>query len=183
MDNIKDFFGDHDPETVMRLVQVGVDTFAREAGLEGNDIYEGLKDGNTAAQTLGLTRQDLEVLYAVGFNLLNSGDLTKAEDAFVHLCLIDPLEAKNHYCLGLSRQMAGKPAQAIDNYLNFLALDATNPDGYLRYGECLLATGDRAEALESFRLAAAEAEKVEGQAAALAEARGRIEMLTQEMAP
>ncbi|MNL48429.1 hypothetical protein D3C87_1712880 [compost metagenome] len=38
-------------------------------------------------------------------------------------------------------------------YLNFLALDATNPEGYLRLGECLMSAGELEEARASIQTA------------------------------
>lgn len=151
-----------------------LEEFLKETDLDKHPVVEGMMAGQSAGQAMGLSRDDLEVLYAAGFNQLNAGNFAKAEDAFMYLCMIDPLEAKNHYCFGMALQMGGKPEQAAPIYINFLGLDATNPYGYLRYGECLMAQGDRAEALEAFRLALAEADVNDKDPAAAAEARAKI---------
>lgn len=180
MDKLKDFFGDKDPEMVMRHTAAFLEVAIKEMGLENDKMVEGLMAGNTAAQTMGLDRADLEVLYAVGFNFLNQGDGAKALDSFTYLVLIDPLEAKNYYCLGMAYQMQGDMKQAAEAFVNFLALDATNPDGYLRYGECLLALGERTDAIAAFEIAEAEAAKGNGDQRTLEEAQAKLSLLKRE---
>ena len=136
--------------------------FLAKAGIESDSIWKDLEDGLTIAQAKGLSREDLEVIYTVGFNMLNSGELDKAEDTFLTLCMIDQLEAKNHYCLGIVRQMKRNWHMAHDDFMRFLALDATNPEGYLRLGECYMALGHHDDAKESFEFALAEAKKGNG---------------------
>jgi tetratricopeptide (TPR) repeat protein len=148
--------------------------FLNQSDLMQDPIISQVMEGQSPAQAMGLTRDDLEVLYAVGFNQLNAGEFNKAADTFTNLCLIDPLEAKNHYCLGMAYQLRGEPRNAAPIFINFLSLDATNPHGYLRYGECLMAQGEKTEALESFRLALIEAEKNNSDPGAASEARSKI---------
>lgn len=179
-EKLEGFFKGADPEKAAQVMVSFIDTFLKESGLDDDPIVQGLKDGNTAAQTLGLGREDLEVLYAMGFNALNNGEPQKAYDTFFQLTMIDPLEAKNYYCVGVSLQMMGEHARAAEMFVNFLGLDATNPDGYLRYGECLLALGETGEAREAFALAEAEAAKGNGDTAALEEAQAKLAMMQEE---
>lgn len=180
MDSMDKIFKGQDPEKVMPIIATMLGDVLKAADLEDDRIVEGFMAGNTAAQTIGLSREELEILYAAGFNFLNQGDLKKAQDTFVTLTMIDPLEAKNHYCLGLSYQLQGNQKLAADMYINFLALDATNPDGYLRYGECLMALGEKAEARDAFEIALAEAEKGNGGPGSKAEAQAKLAILTGE---
>jgi tetratricopeptide (TPR) repeat protein len=177
MSDLNKAFGGLDAEIVMKTVSDFLDVFLRESGLENHKIVQGMKAGNTAAQTLGLTRDDLNVLYTLGFNALNSGDVQKAYDVFFQLITIDPLEAKNHYLMGVIQQAKGDHKLAADMFVNFLALDATNPDGYLRYGETQIALGNRQMAREAFECAEAEAAKGNGDEITLAEARAKLAML------
>lgn len=133
-----------------------------EVGLDKDPALLAVLDGQTIAQVKGLTRADLEVLYAYGFSMIAGGDADRAEPFFMHLCFIDPLIAKNHYCLGIVRQMKQQWDTAIDDFARFCALDATNPEGYLRIGECLTAKGDKAEARRVFDVALREARKGHG---------------------
>jgi type III secretion system low calcium response chaperone LcrH/SycD len=133
-----------------------------EHGLDKDPKLLAVLDGQTIAQAKGLSRADLEVIYAYGFGFLTNRNPQKAEAVFAHLCLIDPLEAKNHYCLGVAHQMQQRWEMAIDDFGRFCALDATNPEGYLRIGECLVAQGERDEAREVFDVALKEARKGHG---------------------
>lgn len=158
----------------LKMATTMVAEFLAETGLDSDPIIKEMMEGQTAAQAMGLTRDELEVLYAAGFNQLNAGEFATAREAFTYLCMIDSLEAKNYYCLGMAHQLEGAPEKAAPVFINFLALDATNPHGYLRYGECLMAQGERSEALDAFRVALAEAEKNDRDPAAAAEARAKI---------
>jgi type III secretion system low calcium response chaperone LcrH/SycD len=142
-------------------LKLGMQVLA-EHGLDKDPNLLAVLEGQTIAQVKGLSRKDLEVLYAYGFGFLANRTPKKAEDVFAYLCFIDPLEAKNHYCLGVAHQMQQQWQMAIDDFGRFCALDATNPEGYLRIGECLVALGDRDEAREVFDVALKEARKGHG---------------------
>lgn len=172
-------FAGNDPEKVMKAVEDFMAAFERESDLSDDvkALIAGLKEGQTMAQMLGISRDELEVIYTVGFNLLNNGDLEKAKDVFTQLVMLDGIEAKYQYCLGYVFQQQGDYATAAKMYVNFLALDATNAEGYMRLGECLLASGERPEALECFEIAEAEAARGNGSEATLALARRNIAAL------
>jgi type III secretion system low calcium response chaperone LcrH/SycD len=165
-----DFFNRPDiAKDVERGIQMAMQALA-DNGLDQDPRLLAVLDGQTIAQAKGLSRADLEVLYAYGFSFISKGDTRKAEDVFSQLCMIDPLVAKNHYCLGIVRQMTQHWDLAIDDFARFCALDATNPEGYLRIGECLTAKGDRAEARKVFDVALREARKGHGPANAAEQA-------------
>ena len=171
-------FAGNDPEVVMKAAADFMAMIERDVDLgEAAPLLQGLKEGLTIAQTLGISRDELEVIYAVGFNLLNNGELDKAKDVFTQLVMMDGIEAKYQYCLGYVFQQQGDIQTAAKMYINFLALDATNPEGYLRLGECLLAAGEKDEAANAFRVAEAEAAKGNGSVDALALARHNLELL------
>lgn len=153
-----------------------------DLGLKDNPIMQGVMDGLTVAQAMGLTREDLEVLYAVGFQKLNAGDVEAARDMFGYLVMIDPLHAPNHYCLGVVFQKLGQMQTAEAEFVNFLALDATNPAGYLRYGECCQARGAVALAREAYELAEAECRNGHGDEMMIEEARAKLALLKETQA-
>ena len=157
-----------------------METFLEGAGLDDNPIFKRMMEGETGAQAMGLSRDELEVLYSLGFGMLSAGDVQKAYDVFFQLVMIDPFEAKNHYCMGVVKQMQGNFKAATEQFVNFLALDATNPQGYLRLGECKLALGQKDVALEAFKIAEIEAARGNGDAETLAEAKGKIALLNME---
>lgn len=180
MVKIEDIMASKDPEGVVRLASGFFDQIIAGMGMQDDRIVQGIRDGLTPAQSMGLTRDDLSVLYTLGFQKLNAGDLAAAHDMFLWLALIDPLHAPNFYCFGVTLQMQGKAAEAIDVLLRFLALDATNPVGYLRYGECKLALGDAKAAREAFELAEAECLNGHGDEITLSEARSKLTALKEQ---
>ncbi|WP_226550542.1 tetratricopeptide repeat protein [Celeribacter naphthalenivorans] len=161
----------------VEAIIAATERFEAESGMAENPVYQGLKEGRTLAQIRGMSREDLEVLYGYGYTLLTQKFLDKALVIFSHLALIDPLEARNHYCLGACLQQQGNMRAARDAFATFIALDATNPEGLMRLGECLLAEGDREAAGDAFRLALGEAEKGHGTAKSRDAAEARIAML------
>lgn len=152
-------------------------TGLKEQGLVEEGAIAGVLSGQTIAQVKGLSRDDLEVLYAHGFSMITAGELEKAQDIFMQLCLIDPLEAKNHYCLGVTRQMLNQFRLAQDDFTRFLAMDATNPEGYLRLGECLVALSKPDAAREAFEAALPEAPRVENAAMIIEQAQRSLDLI------
>ncbi|MGR3483861.1 MAG: hypothetical protein ACU0BF_00810 [Paracoccaceae bacterium] len=149
-----------DPQMVAVAIQSAVEALDQldpSGGLRAD--LDGMLAGETIAQQRGLTQGDLDLLYAEGFKRLMAGDARRARDILGVLATIDPLEARNHYALAVAMQQLGHAAQAEQVLITFLSLDATNPDGYLRLGECLFAQARPAQAREAFELALAEAEK------------------------
>lgn len=136
--------------------------FKIEAGLSDHPVVMGLEEGRTLAQIQGLTRDDLEVLYTQGYRLLIQGLHDKAQIIFTQLVMIDPLIAKNHYCLGVCHQQVGDAGRALGLFEISVALDATNPEGLMRMGECHLALGHPEDAATCFSMALAEVQKGHG---------------------
>ena len=180
IDEMRKALAGPDGPRIMAQVVPYLEVFLRESGLSENRVVQGLMAGNTAAQTLGLTREELDALYSVAFTALTSGELQRAQDVLTRLVLLDPLEAKYRYCLGVIAQQHGDHATALEHLTNFLALDATNADGYLRLGETMAALGRRRDARDCFEIALAEAVKGNGDAHAVAEARQKLSLLSPE---
>lgn len=170
-----------DPERVKRIASDFFDQLINGLDLQNDRLVTGMRDGLTPAQAIGLTREELSALYALGFQKLNAGDHAKAHDVFLWLVLVDPLHAPNFYCLGVTLQLQGKFAEATEAFLQFLTRDATNPVGYLRYGECKLALGDSTAARDAFELAEAECLNGHGDATTLAEARAKLAALREQV--
>ncbi len=146
--------------------------------MSGKHARSSVAECETLAQIKGLSRDDLEVLYAFGFNMLTAGETQKAEDIFLQLCMLDPLEAKHHYCLGVVRQMKKRWLLAVDDFHRFLAMDATNPEGYLRIGECEVALGNHQSARDYFETALANAQNGHGPKDAAAQAERALETVS-----
>jgi Flp pilus assembly protein TadD len=168
-----------DPAAVIEATAAMMDAMISDSETPAGTrrILERVKGGETPAQAMGLSRDDLEVLYAVGFQQITRGELDRAQDSFIRLVGIDPLEARHRYCLSLVRQLKGDLKGAAAGYIQFLALDATNPEGYLRLGEVHLAAGEPERAAEFFVIAATEAARRPDGAEAAALAQAQLDRL------
>jgi Flp pilus assembly protein TadD len=167
-------------DQVAAIVSEALAGFLADIKADENPVVRNMMEGLTLAQSMGLTRDDLEVLYAASFRQLTAGNFAGAVDAFGYLVMIDPLHAPNHYCLGVAWQGMGRIAEAEREFVNFLALDATNPDGYLRLGECYLHRGASDLAQEAFELAEAECRNGHGDDITLNEARAKLALVKKD---
>lgn len=141
---------------------------AYEHFLENSEFGQQLKDshvlklmreeGLTLAEAIDMPKEQLEAVYALGHQQLVAGDSKKAQDTFMQLIQFDPMDERYIYCFGVACQMNGKYAEAAKVFVQFLARDATNPEGYLRLGECFMHSGELENAREVFDLAGALAE-------------------------
>lgn len=137
-------------------------------------LIEASRGGLAPGDVVGVTRDQKEALLDLGCRLAQLERLDDAAAVLLRLVQLDPLEERALYALGVVCQLRGEPEKAVRLHLQFLALDATNPLGYLRLGECLLAAGDHPQAHDAFLAARAMAEADPAHAGALAEARARL---------
>lgn len=133
-------------------------------------LIELTRDGLALGDVLGITREQKAALLDLGCRLLQLGETDKAFDVLLRLNQLDPLEERAIYALGVACQTRGDVQKAAQMYLQFLALDATNPMGYLRLGECLLAAREYREAFAAFETASEFARQGKGQPGNLQEA-------------
>ncbi|MEM8575990.1 MAG: hypothetical protein AAGF48_15380, partial [Pseudomonadota bacterium] len=151
--------------------QLEVVSFMLKKLLEGDENTPGLgevtgttktlekvMEGLTLAEALDLSEEHLEAMYAVAHGYLVAGEPKKAKEAFTQLIQLNPLYERFLYGAGVACQMLGHHAVAAKIYINFLAFDATNPEGYLRLGECFLAADELDESHGAFSAAKAMAE-------------------------
>ncbi len=137
-------------------------------------LIEASRGGLAPGDIVGVTRDQKEALLDLGCRLAQLERLDDAAVVLLRLVQLDPLEERALYALGVVCQLRGEPEKAVRLHLQFLALDATNPLGYLRLGECLLAAGDHPQAHDAFLAAKAMAKADPAHAGALAEARARL---------
>lgn len=181
MANPADLFQTANPDLSKRLASEISHRVIKELGLDQHPTLQDMDKGLTQAQSMGLTRDDLNVIYTMGFQKLTGADFKAAEDVFFYLSVIDPLHAPNYYCLGVTRQAQGRFDDAEMAFYGFLSMDATNPVGYLRLGECKQSRGDREGAREAYALAEAECKNGHGDETTLAEARAKLAFAEQEL--
>ena len=119
---------------------------------------EGLVDallghGLTSAMAHGITDDELEAVYAQGYEALERGDLDDALGHLSFLVIQQPWDPRFQYSLGLCQQHRGEYASAGSFYANALMLDATDALCAFRMGECLVAQDDREAARDAFEAA------------------------------
>lgn len=140
------------------------------------NLIEATSDGSSLADVLGITKEQRQALLDTGIRLIQLGQLDKASDVLMRLTQIDPLEERAMYALGVVCQMRGELQKAAQMYLHFLALDATNPMGYLRLGECLVAAREYDEAYSALDMARQFAAEGKGEPGTLEEALALLEV-------
>lgn len=116
-------------------------------------VIEKLANGSTIAQATGMSKDTLEGLYALAYNLYSSGNYKDAETIFTALAVYESNEYRFWMGLGGCRQALGKFEQAIDAY-QFAAISVAmkNPDPLFYAAKCLLKMNrkdDAAVALEA----------------------------------
>jgi type III secretion system low calcium response chaperone LcrH/SycD len=138
---------------------------------------EVLGAGGTLKDLRGLSSEDIETIYAIGFNLYNQGKYDQAEPMFQFACLYAHLEPRYWMALGNCRQMSKNYQPAIDAYGFAYMLKIDDPWPPIQAAICYLAMKDKNLAGESLSLAA----KVAEQGQANETARQRIAALRQAL--
>jgi tetratricopeptide (TPR) repeat protein len=136
--------------------------FVKQNDLEDDEFLNLLQEGLSPSEIFDIPKRHLEALYSYAIQFMANGELQKARDLFTALCQWDYMDERYIYGLATTYQVAGEVKQAAQLYLQFLALDATNAEGYLRLGECLLMASELDEALSAFETAQGEAERGNG---------------------
>lgn len=122
-----------------------------ETAPEFRKAAERLLAGETYGSMHGLERKHRDAVIAQGFKYLQLNRLDEAFDWLSFAVAIDPLEERAFYGLGVIAQMRGQLTTAVRAFMMFQALDATNPEGILRLGECLFANREFDDAANCFR--------------------------------
>jgi tetratricopeptide (TPR) repeat protein len=101
-------------------------------------------------EAAGITREQLEALYAMGQELLAAGEFADAVTVFVRICLRDHRSRRCWMGLGSSLQGAGNLEKAIDAYgMAGLCGEPDDPEPFYRIALCHLKL-QRAEAASQF---------------------------------
>jgi len=110
-------------------------------------IQRFLVSGQNLASLRGLSREELDGLYAMGYGHYTGGNYEEAEKFFRALCLIDHKELRNWMSLGAIYQMTGRLQQALVAYSTGQLIDLDSPDPAFRAFECHLALQNYREAV------------------------------------
>jgi len=140
-------------------------------------VFDLMAEGLSLADILRISKEHRDALLQAGCRLLRAGELDSARATLTILLQLEPLDSRAIYALAAVMQTQGDYGAAAKLYISFLALDATNPEGYLRLGECLLANNEYGEATESFRIANRLCEGGHGSPACAEQARRMVSFL------
>ena len=105
-----------------------------------------LNDYSTLGELKGISRQELEAVYSLGFTHYRTGRYEDASKLFQFLVLFDHLNPKYWLALGAVQQVAKDYKGAIASYGYASFLDLENPKPQLHAAECFLALGDKENA-------------------------------------
>ena len=112
--------------------------------------WQHVKEGIPLSDLLGITKQEREAGLAQGCRLIKQKQMKEARAILLQLYTIYPYDARVPYAIAISFQLEGDISAAAKLFVQATALDATNPDGYLRLGECFLAAREYENAAGSF---------------------------------
>lgn len=112
--------------------------------------WEHLKEGLPLAMLYGITKEEREAVLAHCLNLVREGKTEEARKHLIQLFILYPYDGRVLYTAGVTLQMEGDIAAAAKMFVQATAMDATNPEGYLRLGECFLSSREYENAAGSF---------------------------------
>ena len=106
-------------------------------------------DGTTLRAMRGISDEEMEAIYAMGVNFYKAGNYEDAEKVFKFLTMFDHLNSRYWTAMGSLRQVQRKFAEAVQAYHLASFLDLENPKPMYYGAECLLALGQKQEALDA----------------------------------
>jgi type III secretion system low calcium response chaperone LcrH/SycD len=112
-----------------------------------------LAAGGRLRDLRGLSDRDLEVVYAVGFNLYNQSKYAEAEPLFQFACLYGNTQPRYWLALGNCRLGLKKYEAAIYAFGFAYLHDSDDAWPVLQTATCYLALGDREKANDALELA------------------------------
>ena len=110
------------------------------------DAAKAFASGATMKEVKGITNDELEAVYSLGFGYYNTGKFDDAQKLFEFLVLFDHLNTKYWFALGAVQQARKDFQKAIASYGYSSFLDLENPKPQFHAAECYLALGDKANA-------------------------------------
>lgn len=102
--------------------------------------------GRTLAEVRGISVDELNALYGVGYDLCNEGSFHHALPIALQLVLHAPREPRYSFMAGSCLQRQHQPEQALLMFAQTLLLQPEDAAAAYRLGECLLALDRQEEA-------------------------------------
>lgn len=105
--------------------------------------------GATVRELRGIPNEEMEAVYAMGVNFYKAGNYEDAEKVFKFLITFDHMSSRYWTAMGSLRQVQRRFAQAVEAYKFASFLDLENPKPLYYAAECLVALGDKENALNA----------------------------------
>lgn len=112
----------------------------------GEDLEEGKPLSGKA-----FSKDDIEMLYAMGYHLFNAGDYKGANQVFHQLVISEPLEKKNWFSFASSLQMEKEYDRALIGWSMSALLDDADPMPHFHAAEALISLEKGDEATKALR--------------------------------
>lgn len=138
---------------------------------------EVLGAGGTLKDIRGLSGEDIETVYSIGFNLYNQAKYQQAEPMFQFACMYAHTEPRYWMALGNCRQMLKSYQPAVDSYGFAFLLNSDDPWPLIQAAICYLAMQNKELAADSLSVA----DKVVARGPTNETARRRIAALRQAL--
>ncbi len=117
------------------------------------DAMQALVNGESIASVIGMTQDNLEVLYALGYKLYNSGKYEDAKKVFRALCTYDSTDVRFWIGLGGSLENLKDYELAAQMYAMGCVMTGFNdPEPMFYAAQCFLKNKDKEEAIETLKL-------------------------------
>ena len=121
-----------------------------ESTFNDKEIVEAAKklvnDYATLGELKGISHDELEAVYSLGFNYYKTGRIDDAAKIFQFLVLFDHLNPKYWLGVGAIQQIKKDYDGAVASYGYASFLDLSNPKPQYHAAECFLAKGDKTAA-------------------------------------
>ena len=149
------FNSEEEFKEAIEIAAPAIEKILQDSGLADENFIKLMEEGFSPCEILGLEKNHLDALFVSGYQYMSAGDMQKAKDVFQTLTQLDSMDERFTFALASVHQIEGDFSVAGKLYLFFLAMDATNVEGYLRLGECLMAAKEYNEADDVFQTAIA----------------------------
>ncbi len=113
-------------------------------------ILTAMDDGASIGDMAGITKDQIESLYALAYNLYNSANFEDAHTVFQALCIYSNLDERFWMGLAGCRQAMKNYQGAIDAYGMASAMQKfEQPDPFIHAARCCIKLGKKAEAIKA----------------------------------
>ena len=106
------------------------------------EVAQAVAKGASFAEVRGISKDELEAIYAVGLNNYKVGAWAEAEKVFTALTMMSHANQKYWIALGGARQQQKKYTEALGAYKVAAYLNLDNPKPHLYSADCYKALGD-----------------------------------------